>query len=177
MRRNGPYRAKLHRQSNSSRMAHCQIVCCVSQHVSRAWRRFHETGSYSGRAGPCHRRSLTHQRDRFLLLCARRNRMSNTRALQNDLQQATGVNASDQTIRNRFLEGELRAPHPLEGPVLTARHHGGRLTFAIEHQNFQVRHLHPVLFTDESRFNLSTCDRRERVWRSRGESYGACNIV
>ncbi len=38
-------------------------------------------------------------------------------------------------------------------------------------------HWHPVLFTDESRFTPSTCDRRERVWRSRGERYAACNIV
>ncbi|KAJ8375922.1 hypothetical protein SKAU_G00065020 [Synaphobranchus kaupii] len=30
---------------------------------------------------------------------------------------------------------------------------------------------------DESRFTLSTCDRRERVWRRRGERYAACNII
>ncbi len=66
---------------------------------------------------------------------------------------------------------------PLVGPVLTARHRGARLAFTIEHQNWQVRTGRPVLFTDESRFTLSTCDRRERVRRSRGERYAACNIV
>ncbi|KAK3521550.1 hypothetical protein QTP70_013078 [Hemibagrus guttatus] len=103
--------------------------------------------------------------------------MSTARALQNDFQQATGVNVSDQKIRNRLQEGGLRAQHPLVGTVLTARHRGARLAFAIEHQNWQVHHWCPVLFTDESRFTLSTCDRCERVWRSRGEHYAACNII
>jgi len=35
--------------------------------------------------------------------------MSTARALKNDLKQATGVNVSDQTIRNRLNEGGLRA--------------------------------------------------------------------
>ena len=82
--------------------------------------------------------------------------MSTARALQNDLQQATGVNVSDQTIRNRLHEGGLRARRPLVGPVLTAQHQRARLAFPIEHQNWQVRHWCPVVFTNESRFTLST---------------------
>lgn len=34
-----------------------------------------------------------------------------------------------------------------------------------------------MFVTDESRFTLSTCDRREIVWRIRGEHYTAFNIV
>ena len=44
-------------------------------------------------------------------------------------------------------------------------------------QNWQVRHWRPVFFTDESRFTLSTCDRRESVWRRRGERYAAWIII
>ncbi|KAJ8395660.1 hypothetical protein AAFF_G00028970 [Aldrovandia affinis] len=64
----------------------------------------------------------------------------------------------------------MRARRPVVGPVHTAQHRAARLAFAREHW-------HHILFTDESRFTLSTRDRRERVWRRRGECYAACNII
>uniref|UniRef100_A0A8C5QEN2 Transposase n=1 Tax=Leptobrachium leishanense TaxID=445787 RepID=A0A8C5QEN2_9ANUR len=135
--------------------------------VSRAWRRYQETGQYIRRSGGGRRRATTQQRDR----------RSTTRALQNDLQRATNVHVATETVRNRLHEGGMRTRRPQMGVVLTAQHRAGRLAFAREHQDWQLRHWHPVLFTDESRFTLSTCDRRDRVWRSRGERSADCNII
>ncbi|KAI4886940.1 hypothetical protein NFI96_030455 [Prochilodus magdalenae] len=92
-------------------------------------------------------------------------------------QSPTAVNVPDQTIRNMPHEDGLRARHPVVGPVLTGQHRRARLAFATEHRNWQIRHRRLVLFTDESIFYLSTCDRHDRLWRRRGECYAACNII
>ena len=79
-----------------------------------------------------------------------------TREELDDLQWANHVHVSDQTVKDRLHEGGMKARRPLMGPVLTAQHLAARLAFAREHQDWQVRHWRPVLFTGESRFTIST---------------------
>ena len=99
--------------------------------------------------------------------------MRTARALEIDFRRATAVHLSDQTVRNRLHEHGMRARRPARCPILTVEHRTARLNFACEHQNWQLRHWRPVLFTDESRFSVSTNDRRARVWRRHAD----CNIV
>ena len=119
---------------------HYQKVCCVSQHSLKS---MEEIPGYSqllweSWTGP----------QKVLNPSAGPVSSFVQRGRRNDLQQATDVSVSDQTV-----------------------------AFAVEHQNWQVLRYCPVLFTDESRFAVSTCDRCEETWGILGEHYAACNII
>lgn len=79
---------------------------------------------------------------------------------------------SDQTVIVRLYGSGMRVV-----PVFTDQHHASRLPFARQHQSWKAHHWHSVVFTDESRFIPSTCDRCERVWRHHGDWYAACSTV
>lgn len=68
------------------------------------------------------RKSLTHQQDWYVLLSAKRSKMSTARDLQDDLRQAIVVIVYDQKISSRLHEGGPWTGCPL-GPVLTAQRH------------------------------------------------------
>ncbi len=104
-----------------------------------------------------------------------RRRHSTARALQVDFLQASRQRISDQAVRNRLHEN---GRGPARGPILTWEHRRARLDFAQHHhQHWQLRYWRPILSTDDSRFHVSTCDRRVRVWRRAGERYAESNIV
>lgn len=79
--------------------------------VSRAWR------SDTRRQG--HRRTSAHQQNPYLLLCARANRRSTARPLQNSLHQGTRVWPNCQTPTP---SGRRSSSCPLMDPVLTEQH-------------------------------------------------------
>ena len=96
-------------------------VLGVSQSiVSRMWTRFHLTGNIMHQQAGARECSTTRAEDRFIVLQARRHRFNN--ALCSELQNATSVPLSTQTIRNRLHEVGLRSRRPAIRIPLT-RHH------------------------------------------------------
>lgn len=127
--------------------------------VSRAWRRFQESESYSRRAGQGWRRSLA--RPVSAPLC-KRNRMSTARAKKNNLLQSTVVNVSNQTMRNRLHEGGPR-PDVFKSCAHCPQLQSPQLVFEIEYYNWQV-HSVPQMRTGSP----LACGRRksEKPWRT-----------
>ena len=98
----------------------------------------------------------TRRQDSYLVVLSHRKRTSTSRSMEIDFGRASYVHLCNQTVRNRLHEEGM---------------------WAREHQNWQMCHWRPVLFTNESRLSVSTNGRRVRVWRCQGERYSDCNIV
>ena len=71
----------------------------------------------------------------------------------------------------------MNARRPALGPILTSDQRMCRPEYAQEHRDWRMREWKFLLFTDESRFHLSTCDGRVRVWRRWGKRYAECTFV
>lgn len=153
-----------------------QLLGTTASTISRALRRYRETGSYSRRPGSGPRRATSARDDQFLRLQVLRDRHSSAVEARNRLQQVRGVNISERTVRRRLEEANLHCRRPATGPDLTPQHRTARLHYARQHRDWTMQQWECVLFTDESRFCLRSPDGRERVWRRPGERYQPCSF-
>lgn len=137
--------------------------------VARAWTRYQNTGLYQRRRGQGRRRMTSAREDRNIVNMAVRERTVSARYIRAQLFQDRPI--SNQTIRNRLRETDLRSRSQARVPRLTAAHQQARMEYARTHIDWTQRQWRQVLFTDESRFCLFTNDRRVRVWRRRNERF------
>ena len=128
-------------------------VLGVSQSVvSRMWTRFHLTGNVMHQHAGGRERCTTRAQGRFIALQARHHPFNNATTLRSELQNATGVRLSTQTIRNRLHEAGLRSRRPAIRIPLTRHHVQERLEWARNHVTWVLNDWTTILFTDESRF-------------------------
>ncbi|GFX01776.1 transposable element Tcb2 transposase [Trichonephila clavipes] len=78
-----------------------------------------------------------------------------------------------QTFEGR---GGLYARRPVVCVPLTRQHRTARLQWWREHHNWTEQDWACVLFSDESRFSLSSDCRRQLIWRESGTAYRPKNI-
>ncbi|GFW81192.1 transposable element Tcb2 transposase [Trichonephila clavipes] len=121
--------------------------------VSRMWKSFKTTGMCSRRHGGGRVRSTKPAEDTYIVLSAKRNRR--TTAQQG---------------------GGLYARRPVVCVPLTRQHRTARLQWCREHHNWTEQDWACVLFSDESRFSLSSDCRRQLIWRESGTAYRPENI-
>ncbi|GFX56278.1 transposable element Tcb2 transposase [Trichonephila clavipes] len=83
---------------------------------------------------------------------------------------------SRKTIARRLRGGGLYARRPVVCVPLTRQHRTARLQWCREHHNWTEQDWACVLFSDESRFSLSSDCRRQLIWRESGTAYRPENI-
>ncbi|GFU92209.1 transposable element Tcb2 transposase [Trichonephila clavipes] len=103
-----------------------------------------------------------------LSLQARRNRRQTAGEITRHTTQATGWPISRFTVARRLHGGGLFARRPVRCVPLTPVHRRRRSLWCREHRNWRDNEWGRVLFTDESRFSLSSDSHRILIWRERG---------
>lgn len=139
--------------------------------IQRLQARFQATGSAEERPRSGRPRCTTRRDDRYLQLLTLRNRTITRRALIGNLRTAANVTVSRRTVSRRLHAVNLHSRRAAVRLPLTPRHRRARMTFCRHHQRWNRQQWAMVLFTDESRFTLSNCDGRRRVWRRTGERF------
>ncbi|GFX23347.1 transposable element Tcb2 transposase [Trichonephila clavipes] len=119
--------------------------------VSRLWRQFQATGTAIRGLGSGRSRGTTPADDRYIVLQARRNR--------------------------RLHGGGLFARRPVQCVPLTPAHRRRRSLWCREHRNWRDNEWGRVLFTDESRFSLSSDYYCILIWREQGSRNHPSNTI
>ncbi|GFY06819.1 transposable element Tcb2 transposase [Trichonephila clavipes] len=108
---------------------------------------------------------------------ARRNRRQTAGEIARHTTQATGRPISCFTVARRLHGGGLFARRPVRCVPLTPAHRRRRSLWCREHRNSGDNEWGRVLFTDESRFSLSSDSHRILIWRERGSRNHPSNII
>ncbi|GFW80872.1 transposable element Tcb1 transposase [Trichonephila clavipes] len=121
-------------------------------------------------------RGTTPADDRYIVLQARRNRRQTAGEIARHTTQVTGRPISRFTVA-RLHGGGLFARRPVRCVPLTPAHRRRRSLWCREHRNWRDNEWGRVLFTDVSRFSLSSDSHRILIWRERGSRNHPWNII
>ncbi|GFX55441.1 transposable element Tcb1 transposase [Trichonephila clavipes] len=114
--------------------------------------------------------------DRYIVLSAKRNRRTTAQQVANQFLAASGKQISRKTVARRLRGGGLYARRPVVCVPLTRQHRTARFQWCREHHNWTELDWACVLFSDESRFSLSSDCRRQLIWHESGTAYRPENI-
>ncbi|GFT04718.1 transposable element Tcb1 transposase [Trichonephila clavipes] len=122
-------------------------------------------------------RGTTPADDRYIVLQARRNRRRTAGEIARHTTQATGRPISCFTVARRLHGGGLFARRPVRCVPLMPAHGRRRSLWCRVHRNWRDNEWERVLFTEGSRFSLSSDSHRILIWRERTSHNHPSNII
>ncbi|GFV42363.1 HTH_Tnp_Tc3_2 domain-containing protein [Trichonephila clavipes] len=105
----------------------------------------------------------------------KRNRRTKAQQVANQFLAASGKQISRKTVARRLRGGTIRTQTCFVCVPLTTQHRTARLQWCREHHYWTEQDWACVLFSDESRFSLSSDCRRQLIWRESGTAYRSEN--
>ncbi|GFV85516.1 zinc finger BED domain-containing protein 5 [Trichonephila clavipes] len=145
--------------------------------VSRLWRQFQTTGTAIRGFSSGRPRGTTPADDRYIVLQARRNRRQIAGEIARHTTEVTGRPISRFTVARRLHGGGLFARRRVRCVPLTPAHRRRHSLCCREDRNWRDNEWGRVLFTDQSRFSLSSDSHRILIWRERGSRNHPSNII
>ncbi|GFT19042.1 transposable element Tcb2 transposase [Trichonephila clavipes] len=122
-------------------------------------------------------RQTSCQEDHHIVRNARVQPTASSAAIQAQVEPSLGAPVSSRSIRRLLAEEHLGSRRPLLALPLTPTHRRLRLEWCRAQGNWTAAELNQIVFSDESRFNLSSGDNRVRVWRPRVERVNPAFIL
>ena len=141
-----------------------------SRTIDRLQHRYNTVNSTNDRPRSGRPRVTTPRQGRFILRKHLLDRFTTTDTARH----TTGTQQrpiSADTVCRRLASNNIHCLRPARGHILTNHHRHERLQWATARQQWRYQQWNRVLFSDESRFCISTPNVRVRVWRTRGERY------
>ncbi|GFY28652.1 transposable element Tcb2 transposase [Trichonephila clavipes] len=121
-------------------------------------------------------RSTTPVEDRYIVLSAKKNRRTTAQQVANQFLAASGKQISRKTVARHLRGGGLYPRRSVVCVSLIRQHRTARLQWCREHHNWTEQDWACVIFSDKSRFSLSSDCRRQLIWRESGTAYRPENI-
>ncbi|UYV72004.1 hypothetical protein LAZ67_9001533 [Cordylochernes scorpioides] len=144
--------------------------------VHRRWRRWLEQGNVAIYRNVGATRVTSARVDRRILRQAVAAPQATCTAILQHVQDTLDHSISTRTISRRLVANGLHSCRPLRKLPLTPPNRRQRLEWCRARSTWMTE-WHRVVFSDESRFCLSSDSRRVRVWRRRGERSNPAAIV
>ncbi|UYV62743.1 CYGB [Cordylochernes scorpioides] len=144
--------------------------------VHRLWRRWLEQGNVAINRNVGATRVTSARVDRRILRQAVAAPQATCTAILQHVQDTLDHSISTRTISRRLVANGLHSCRPLRRLPLTPPNRRQRLEWCRARSTWMTE-WHRVVFSDESRFCLSSDSRRVRVWRRRGERSNPAAIV
>ena len=139
--------------------------------VQRICRRHALSGNKSRLPRSGRRRKTAAREDRRLFRMSRLSRFATRQQLADQWSDFLQLPMSKFTTKRRLKSARIFSRVAKRKPLIGQQNRTKRVVFATRIRNWTAEHWSRIVFSDESRFDLSFGDGRVRCWRTNGEAY------